>query len=183
MRRTVLTLAATLLTAGCATLSEDECRVADWRVIGLADGERGRGPGFVAQHASACAEIAVVPDAEAWERGRQDGLRAYCTPANAYALAARGGGLNPVCGGFEPGPLAAADAEGREVWRAEQRLRRIERAIHTREQRIRRLAPLAEKDRGAEQEIRRLRRDIRFLELEALTAGGYGRPSFGLRRW
>lgn len=183
MRRITLALGAALLTAGCATLSEKECRVADWRVIGLADGERGRGPGFLAEHASACAEIGVVPDPAAWEDGRREGLRAYCTPANAYRLAARGDGLGPVCGDFDQRALAAADAEGREAWRVEQRLRRIEAAIREREARIRHIAPLAAKERWAAREIRSLRSDIRFLELEALAAGGAGARAAAWPRW
>ncbi|MFN3614444.1 MAG: DUF2799 domain-containing protein [Rubrimonas sp.] len=168
------------LLGGCATLSPQECRQADWRLIGLRDGERGRPASFIAEHAAACAKSGVTPDGPVWAAGRVEGLRSYCTPLNARSTAARGGSLNPVCEGFDQRALAAAEAEGREIWRREQRLRRIEAAIDAREREIAALSARPD-DEAARRRIRALRSDIRRLELDLLMEGRashMGRPGF-----
>ena len=86
-----------LLLASCATLSEDQCQRGNWGGIGLADGREGRDADFIAQHAKACADFGIAPDAAAWEAGRQEGLKAYCTPRNAWEEGARGVILKDVC--------------------------------------------------------------------------------------
>lgn len=169
---------AALLLGGCATLSDEECLTADWRAVGQGDGARGRDGGFVTQHARACAEVGVAPDVAAWEAGRREGLAGYCTPLNAYRLAASGGGLAPVCAGFDQAALAAADAEGREEWLRRERLRAVERAIDRREREIARLRRAPKPDARTEARIRALRHDIRRLELDA-ALGGIGRRHGG----
>ena len=88
-------LALTL--AGCATMSEDECRTVDWRTIGYEDGSAGYPGDRIAQHRKACAEYGVSPDLSAYQSGRQDGLREYCQPANAYRIGVRGGSYGGIC--------------------------------------------------------------------------------------
>jgi hypothetical protein len=178
--RCVSILALLALLGGCATLSPQECRVADWETIGVRDGERGRPASWIAQHVDACGKAGVTPDGPRWAAGRAQGLRSYCTPMNARSVAARGGSLNPVCEGFDQRALAAAEAEGREIWRREQRLRRIEAAIDTREREIAALSARPD-DAAARRRIRALRSDIRRLELDLLMEGGashIGRPGF-----
>ncbi|MDJ1007913.1 MAG: DUF2799 domain-containing protein [Paracoccaceae bacterium] len=121
----------------CATLSEDACRSGDWFSIGAADGAKGRLPGFLSNHAEACAEYGITPDRAEWEAGRQQGLRTYCTPATVYAEATRGRQLSPVCPAEDLDLLTRAHETGRQYWRIEQRidrlkgdLRDIRRAVH-----------------------------------------------------
>lgn len=38
----IIISALSMLASGCATLNESECQNADWYVIGLADGSKGR---------------------------------------------------------------------------------------------------------------------------------------------
>jgi hypothetical protein len=85
--------------AGCASLSEDECRRADWGAIGQRDGAAGAGPDRLAAHAKACAKVGVVPDEALWLRGREAGLMSYCTGPNGRDVGARGMGYGGVCVG------------------------------------------------------------------------------------
>ena len=95
--RYVLLIVAALALAACATLSEDACRSGDWGGIGLRDGQNGRSAAFIAEHAKACADFGIAPDPVAWEAGRQEGLKTYCTPRNAWEEGARGIILKDVC--------------------------------------------------------------------------------------
>lgn len=118
-----------VLLGACATLSEDACRSGDWFSIGARDGAAGRLPGFLSNHAEACADYGITPDRAEWEAGRQQGLRTYCTPQTAYSEGRRGRALSPVCPAADAEVLARAHATGREYWRLEQRIDRLERDI------------------------------------------------------
>ncbi|MDH3265262.1 MAG: DUF2799 domain-containing protein, partial [Paracoccaceae bacterium] len=52
------------LLAACASLTEEECRTADWVRIGVRDGAEGRGTDHVEAHRRACAGVGVSPDVE-----------------------------------------------------------------------------------------------------------------------
>lgn len=81
-----------MLIAGCATLSPEQCRHADWRQIGFADGTGGASAARINDHAKACAEIGVKPDLDSYLRGREQGLVNYCRAENGFAIG-RGGGI------------------------------------------------------------------------------------------
>ena len=66
--RQTLALATTLLAlgilSGCATMSQDECRMADWYSVGFEDGVRGAGADNIGKHREACAEHGIAADVE-----------------------------------------------------------------------------------------------------------------------
>lgn len=127
--RILLALAPLLLLAGCATLDEGECRQGDWYSIGRADGAEGRQADFILQHAKACNEFGVRPIRSEWERGRQDGLKLYCTPSRAYEDGKRGRILPPVCPASMAAELQAANRTGLRVNQIEQEMREVESDI------------------------------------------------------
>ena len=92
----LLVLALPLLTS-CATMSEDECRSADWHLIGFGDGANGYVVSRIASHQKACSKVAVTPDLSAYTKGRNEGLIEYCKPITAYRLALRGSRYSDVC--------------------------------------------------------------------------------------
>lgn len=76
--------------AGCASLSPEQCRQADWRQIGYADGVKGLPGSQINEHASACAPVGVRPNLDAYLQGRQQGLLSYCQPENGFQAGRRG---------------------------------------------------------------------------------------------
>lgn len=92
----VLTLPL-LLTSGCATLNESECRSVNWQVIGYEDGGRGNPVERIGQHRKACAKYGIAPDLTAYQRGREAGLREYCRPTNGFRVGAAGRSYTGVC--------------------------------------------------------------------------------------
>lgn len=79
-----------VLLVACAPVSEEECRAGDWYGMGLRSGQAGAAPSAFDSVARTCAELGVTPDAQAWLIGREQGLRGYCTPKNAYSIARNG---------------------------------------------------------------------------------------------
>ncbi len=107
--------AAILVLAGCATLSKEECQVADWNTIGFEDGARGMTTSRIANHRKACAEHGIQPDMAAYQAGHAKGVRSYCQPAKGYRLGTRGRSYNGVCPADLENPFLAAYKEGKKI--------------------------------------------------------------------
>ena len=95
-----LTLGASVLLlsiSACTSMSQQECMATDWRTVGYEDGVAGRSGDSIGQHRKACAKHGIAPDLDAYQRGRNDGLREYCTPDNGYRQGVRGAALVTSC--------------------------------------------------------------------------------------
>lgn len=125
-----------LLMQGCATLDREECQVADWRLIGYQDGVQGKPASVIGTYREDCAKHAVVPDLDAWQAGRAQGLQEYCTPANAFRLGRSGHAYPVVC----PEPASAAFRiaydDGRAIYLARSEVKDTHAQIHQREHEI-----------------------------------------------
>lgn len=107
---------ATSLTAGCVSMSKDECLAVDWRTIGYEDGVEGRSGDHIAEHRKACAKYGVRPDLDLYQQGRNQGLREFCQPVNGYRLGARGGTYYGVCPVELERPFLSAFDSGRQLY-------------------------------------------------------------------
>ena len=91
------------LLTSCATLSEKECRTADWQEIGLRDGQNGMPRTRAADHAAACSKVGITMNDSLYFSARADGLRQYCTPQNGLNVGLAGQRYQGVCpGSSEP---------------------------------------------------------------------------------
>lgn len=86
-----------LALAGCSTMSPKECRLADWREVGLTDGLAGRPLALFNERRSDCAEADVRADTKAYLSGREQGLKSYCQLGNAAQVGLRGEAYEGVC--------------------------------------------------------------------------------------
>lgn len=111
-RALFLTVGALSVLAACDTITEDQCQAGDWRAIGFADGAAGRAPDMINTHARTCANVGVTPNVAAWNAGREEGLRQYCTPQNAYRIGANGTTLAPYCPAGQREALNRANRTG-----------------------------------------------------------------------
>lgn len=83
IKYTVLVGASMGLSA-CATMSEEECQTADWRVVGFDDAARGYEDKRIREHAEACASAKVRVDFTAYQAGYEQGLQRFCTASNGF---------------------------------------------------------------------------------------------------
>lgn len=181
MRR-LLTLAIIGLLAGCASLSEDECRTVDWGDLGYQDGASGQPVTRVGDHRKACAEYGIAPDLALYRTGYAEGVRVFCQPSNAYRYGLRGGNVRASCPADLSEAFAAAYSTGYEIFLVSDAIKRSERdiddakdAVEALQEDIRDKREELRKDevsgdRRAElrSEIRRNRKRIRELEDEVL---------------
>ena len=185
---------------GCATLSEAECRSADWYTIGYEDGAQGQPAARVQAHRRACAAHGVAPDLAAYRSGRDAGLPEFCRPEVGYALGARGRAYADVCPDDLEGPFLEAYASGQRWKAAADRVSGTSYRISTTEAELESLARrIREKEREArlpdldpdqradivaeavelareqvevEQELARLREDLAVYQAELAELGG-----------
>jgi uncharacterized protein DUF2799 len=120
---------AFLFLAGCASLTEDQCRAGDWQGIGYLDGTRGAPVERFQAHVKACSEIGIQPIKEEWLEGREQGLPVYCTEANAYQLGRDGRTLNAVCPAADAAALQDAYWTGERYYSLSAEIRDLEREL------------------------------------------------------
>lgn len=168
-----LAACATLLAAGCVSMTPEECLSADWRTVGYEDGAAGRGAETLGDHRSACAEVGVTPDFAAYQRGHREGVRVFCHPANGYRLGRSGYAYTGICpGDLEPAFLDALD-EGLFVYGLEaaasevaSAIDAIDYAIDEREENIADAEDALEEGGLSDEERRGMRRILRTLAEE-----------------
>ncbi len=111
-----------VLLSGCATLNKDECRNADWELIGFEDASRGHALARIGQHRKACAKVDVVPDITAYEAGHERGARQYCTRERGYQEGVKGAAYQGICPPDLASAFTRAHRDGQERYQLQQRI-------------------------------------------------------------
>ena len=132
-------LVGTLALGGCASLSENECQTANWRLIGYEDGAAGRPAARLGEHREACSDYGITPDLQAYRRGRDEGLREYCQPRRAYQLGRHGSAYPHACTGELENGLLAAYRDGKELHTLESEIGAMQRTVQRKENELRRI--------------------------------------------
>lgn len=91
-------IAVTLLTYGCASMSEDECKSGEWKSVGIRDGSQGREMSKFYSYKKACAEYKVTPNLVQYKEGRNEGLKSFCyTQGQNVGAAGNHKGAHALC--------------------------------------------------------------------------------------
>ncbi|MFW5926464.1 MAG: DUF2799 domain-containing protein [Wenzhouxiangella sp.] len=170
-----------VVVAGCATMTPEECAVADWEHLGERDGRSGQSPEYFARRASDCAEAGYDADQAAWRRGWDRGIVDFCTPGSGFREGLEGHGYDHICPGHLEDRFLDGYEAGVAIHDAETRLDRTRSEIERAEKRLEELHEEEKPDRKAiERERDRLetlrkRRHEQELELERLRGVAEGR--------
>lgn len=97
MIRSILFVAAALVLAGCETMSKEDCASADWTSLGERDGLYGEDRAKFEERRAQCAKYGMESSAEDYERGRNRGIRSYCTPEAGFDAGRNGRPYRNVC--------------------------------------------------------------------------------------
>jgi hypothetical protein len=158
-----------LTASGCATMDKDECQVADWRLIGFQDGVQGKSAASVGAYRKDCADYHVVPDLDAYQAGRREGLQQYCVPANGYRLGNSGRAYNAVCPTGTERAFRAAYTTGRDIYLARSQVNNTHSQIQHKQQAIQSLEANRQ-DKLAEMIRQGLSSDQRVMLLYDITS-------------
>lgn len=82
--RALYLLLLALVLSGCQSMSESECKVADWGRTGLNDGARGEPERRLADYTQDCGKIGIRPNAAAYRQGWDVGIQRFCTAATGW---------------------------------------------------------------------------------------------------
>lgn len=129
LRSAFVILFSSVVLAGCASMSKQECITADWRTIGFEDGARGMTAASIGRHRKACAKAGITADQSRYEQGRQAGLLEYCQPAKGYDVGRSGDSYQGVCPGDLEDAFLSSYEEGRYLHGLEQAVRDVEQSL------------------------------------------------------
>lgn len=153
---------ALILIAGCAVITEEECYTADWYQRGVADGNSGLTASQLDSYMDVCNKTGAPVSADAYLRGRNDGLRHYCTPDRGREEGLAGRRYRRVCPAHLESAFLRTYTPAYRVYEAERDLDRINSELQRKESEL-------EKNRDSSKR-RRLRDEIRDLDRQAATA-------------
>ncbi|WDE09881.1 DUF2799 domain-containing protein [Thalassomonas haliotis] len=129
--KAVLLAGLTGLLSGCASMSKEECLVADWYTIGLEDGSDGKAASHIGEHRKACADAGVAPDLKEYTAGRKAGLKDYCIASRGYQLAMSGDEYHGVCRGPQEKRFLKGFKNGQLVYQAKEVLEIVQADINS----------------------------------------------------
>ena len=132
----ILALAAAMMLGGCATMSEQECLVTDWRTVGYEDGARGVSQTNIGKYRQRCAKHGVAPDLDAYRAGHAEGVVQYCQPANGFNVGSAGRNYQGVCPAELESEFLHSYQAGRELHRLRSALNSMSNQIAYREREL-----------------------------------------------
>lgn len=132
-----LTISVGLLAlTGCAGMSANECELADWQAVGYEDGVQGRSSDKFGSYRKNCAQHEVAPDFQAYQSGRDAGLREYCQPTRGFREGSRGAKYVGVCPADLEGDFLDGFNNGRTLYELEFAVKSGRRQIEHRKSRM-----------------------------------------------
>ncbi len=159
----LLATCCSLLLASCATMSPEECKVADWHEVGQRDGINGQALTHLQSRIEDCAKVGVSVNAQAYRAGRDLGLRSYCRLENAVPLGLNGGYYAGVCPPAIDGPFQQRFQLARSVYDLRNEVNTLDNRIESLERRLRESNHEEEKrlkEARTDEERRKLRKSI-----------------------
>lgn len=164
--------AVMLALAGCAPMTENECRATDWRQRGVEDGSRGHSATDLRSFREQCGKFGIAPDERAYSSGRSVGLGRYCTAENGLAVGKAGSSYNTgVCPAAAEVLFVKNHKIGYEIYSLNVQLRKVNQQINESEKQIKDPAlsddarrALRERIHDMDRERARLRQSLNTLE-------------------
>jgi hypothetical protein len=151
---------------GCSTLSKNECLQADWYEIGRRDGNMGKPRALFQEHVEACVEHNVRANRGDYFRGRDDGLKNFCTYDNGFSRGRFGNARTYVCPPELEAPFMAGFNDGLKVYRYERQVAALEKKLQDIDNQIQEKEKLLYSPKTGKKQRALLRVEIRELDFE-----------------
>jgi hypothetical protein len=100
-------------------MSKEECLNANWNDVGLKDGIKGRDVSRLNGYVKSCAKTNITPDETAYTKGRNKGLKSFCTIQNGYAQGIKNKEYYGVCVDHNEARFLEGRTLGLELYAAE----------------------------------------------------------------
>jgi hypothetical protein len=157
-------LAAALI--GCATLSKNECLQANWYELGWKDGNLGKPRSLFQEHADACVKHNVLAEQAEYFRGRDEGLKNFCTYDNGFSQGRYGKSYNYVCPPDLEASFLAGFTRGRKIYQYKRKVVALEKRLKLIDHKIQEKEKLLYSSEVNKEQRAILRSEIRQLDME-----------------
>lgn len=141
--RSLLIIFIGIFVSCATTLTKNECLEANWYEIGYIDGSSGEPSSKFREHAEVCSQYNVHVGREAYYRGRDQGLKIYCTKDRGFKLGILGKKYNPTCPKDLQSEFHDGYSKGKEIYKSElkisqlkQRMQILEGQMETKSQQL-----------------------------------------------
>ncbi len=168
--RAVLVAALIWGLAGCATMSQDECRAANWYEIGKKDASQGYALARLGEHRESCAEFGIAPSVEGYRAGYTHGLSFYCNANRGWTEGLNGQSYRNVCPPEMERDFLLGYRAGQEIHDLEQQLDEIDHSMDRVEEKLDEPGLSDKRIQELRRELRNLTRDARGVERELADA-------------
>ena len=157
-------LAAALF--GCSTLSKNECLQVNWYELGWKDGNLGKPRSLFQEHVDACMKHNVRAEKADYFRGRDDGLKNFCTYDNGFSHGTYGKKYNYVCPPDLGSSFLAGFSKGKKVYRYNRKVAALEKKLKTIDDEIQEKEKLLYSSEVNKEQRVIIRSEIRQLDLD-----------------
>jgi len=93
---TILIVSLAILVSSCASMSPQECKLADWKIVGYQDALKGNNT-QIAEHNQSCAKVKIKPNAQLYMQGYNQGSKLFCTYDNGLKEGKNGDYISNIC--------------------------------------------------------------------------------------
>ena len=99
MQKCFLIMAAllALVTAGCASMSQEECQSVNWLTKGKTDGMEGKKATRIADYQKSCSKFGIQVNDTQYLKGHKEGLKYFCTYENGLRKGRLGISYDGLC--------------------------------------------------------------------------------------
>ena len=154
------------LLIGCSTLSKNQCLQANWYELGWRDGNLGKPRSLFQKHADACVKHNVRAEKMDYFRGRDDGLKNFCTYDNGFSQGKYGKKFNYVCPSNLEATFLAGFSKGRKVYKYNRKVAALEKRLKMIDDEIKKKEKSLYSSELTGEQRAILRSEIRQLDLE-----------------
>jgi hypothetical protein len=155
-----------VLLLGCSTLSKNECLQANWYELGWRDGSLGKRRSIFQGHVDACVKHNVHAEKIDYFRGRDDGLKNFCTYDNGFSQGRYGKKYNYVCPSNLEATFLAGFRKGRKVYHHNRKVAALEKRLKKIDEEIKGKEKLLYSSEVTGEQRAILRSEIRQLDVE-----------------
>ncbi len=125
-----------LLVSGCASISKEECKTGDWNGIGFKDGSAGKKIARIQGYIEECGKHGATVDRAAYEKGRNEGLKTYCSKDNGFRVGKDGSAMFDECPAAMRPTFMKAWSMGNKIYELNKQLKNIESEMEGFEKRL-----------------------------------------------
>jgi hypothetical protein len=167
---TILFLVASILLTSCSTMSQSECTMANWSVVGQNDGETGKKSSHYSQYQNDCGEFGISVDIDSYISGWETGIAQYCTRENGYRVGTSGVFYQNSCPAKYEDEFFSAFQMGRTIHREQSQINQIRNQIQRTGDELTKAELTTEQRQSLTDKRQRLKKDLNAVNVRLIIA-------------